>query len=448
MYSKTPTSEQQRIKLTPPMLRNFFENIFDGDVPKLSYEKGLSYTLVYNLVCGRIHSLSEKDYKTIFGEEPPYQEPKRVNGEFFRGMVRLWLFLNDDVTEADLYKEFCQGKRFRKVDYRIFNEDIKTIEARLEKIMEEKFLNQGLDRPEIERWIQEREQLNIEERVSYEEIKPILDYLEETLEVNPSRVLNQWLLRYESGELKTVPVKIYDYALKLKKTTEKALRSESELDIEKIREEIYGKRKGLTLFAEVKEELEFLQKHAGKSPKKYLGRSISTYKKSKLKRIASWRAQKIKDDCDELIRTRPGFALLSIPKKYLNMRVLELVFILKSYLKTRVRGDENGAYESVKLMPSLYSKEAYETEKYGYTGMEKAAHALGMSQKAFDLLVAENCELFRRIGRYTEKWYLPDLYLKELREKEGFHLIIAKYEWLAKGDQNRAGLAQCLTDRP
>ena len=102
MHSKVETSHPQRITLTDGIPRNFFGKIFPGTVSELATVKGLSYNLVYNLVHGRIHSLSKSDYRRIFGDEPPYQVPKRVDGAFFRDMVRLWLFLNDDVTESDL----------------------------------------------------------------------------------------------------------------------------------------------------------------------------------------------------------------------------------------------------------------------------------------------------------------------------------------------------------
>jgi hypothetical protein len=50
--------------------------------------------------------------------------------------------------------------------------------------------------------------------------------------------------------------------------------------------------------------------------------------------------------------------------------------------------------------------------------------------------VTENSDLFRRIGIYDEKWYLPNLYLKEVTEREGFELIVAKYELLARNGNN------------
>jgi hypothetical protein len=111
MYTRIETSFQPRIELTDQMIKNFLKNIFSGTVSELASSKGLSYTLVYNLVHGRIRSLSARDYRIIFGEEPQWKDAKRVDGELFRDMVKLWLFLNDEVTEADLYREFYQLKK-------------------------------------------------------------------------------------------------------------------------------------------------------------------------------------------------------------------------------------------------------------------------------------------------------------------------------------------------
>jgi hypothetical protein len=75
-----------------------FSIIFEGNVPELSANKGLTYDLVYNLVHGRIRSLSVGDYRAIFGVDPPRHAQKRVNARYFRGMVRLRLFLNNKDT--------------------------------------------------------------------------------------------------------------------------------------------------------------------------------------------------------------------------------------------------------------------------------------------------------------------------------------------------------------
>lgn len=435
MNEKTRTLDEPRIKLSEQMSEKLFEDIFHifhGKISELAAEKGLPYALVYNLAHGRIRSLSARDYRIIFGEEPLYQEPERVDGVYFRGMVKLWLFLNDDRTETDLYREFHPDKKSSRVDYRILNGKVKTVKTRLEKIMERKFFNQGFDRSEVKEWIAELELIHDEDRVSYEDIKPSLEYLEETLEVSPTRVLNQSYARYESGELKTVPKKVYDYALKLEKRAEEAINSGSKSEIEKLREEIYGKRHGLILYAEVEDELKFLQKYGGKSAKKYLGRSISKYEKSILKRVAFRRAQRIIDDCNELINNRPKLSILSLPKSHLKARLRRVLSILKSQLLLRVIGNEGKTYEKSVLTPLFYEKGKYGIAKYAFISMGRAAYALEMSKKAFDLMVAGNRDIFRRIGHYDGKWHLPTLYLKELSEKEGFYLIKAKYELLAK----------------
>jgi hypothetical protein len=64
--------------------------------------------------------------------------------------------------------------------------------------------------------------------------------------------------------------------------------------------------------------------------------------------------------------------------------------------------------------------------------MDKAAHVLGMSKKAFDLMIAGNIDIFRRIGNYDGRWHLPTRYLQELSEKEGFDVVKEKYEFMAK----------------
>lgn len=181
----------------------------------------------------------------------------------------------------------------------------------------------------------------------------------------------------------------------------------------------------------MEEELEFLKNYGGKSIRQYLGRSISHYKKSQFKRISSWRAQKIKNACGELINNKPELALISLPKSHAKMRIKKLLSVLKSYLIASIIEDEDGI-ERLILTPAYYSTEGYETEKYGFTSMHKAAYFLEMSKIAFDLLVVAQRDMFRRIATYNKEWYLPYLYLKKLKEKKGFDLIKAKYEILAK----------------
>jgi len=436
MYLEEKNAYQPRVKLTKKMLRMFFENVYQGSVSELSGKTGLPYNLLYNLAHGRISSLSVENYRTIFDEDPPYQRQKKVGGAYFRGMVRLWIYLNNQATEALLYKEFFEDKNFRRVDYRIFSGDIKTVDVRLEEKMEKKFFGQGLDRSEIKKWIEEFSHAESEERVYYDEIEPILEFIKEKSEINPSLVLNQWVVRYKSGELLTVPDNVYQNALALKEKVIKALSSGSKFGIDKLREEIYGARKGLTLYSEIEDELAFLKKFGGKSPRKYLGRSRTHYEKSKLKRIASWRAERIKEDCYRLIKENPTFKLRDIPGTYQKVILETMLSVLRSYLKKKVMEDESGILESFILAPS-YDEDEFQTEKYGITSMDQAAQALGITKTAFDLLVAKHSDLFRKIARYHEKWYLPSLYLKKLSERGRFSLVKAKYESMAKGLENQ-----------
>jgi hypothetical protein len=67
-----------------------------------------------------------------------------------------------------------------------------------------------------------------------------------------------------------------------------------------------------------------------------------------------------------------------------------------------------------------------------------------MRKKAFDLMVAKNCEMFRKVGRYDKRWYLSDLYLKELSEKAFFELVTAKYEMMAKEINHQSKVNECM----
>jgi hypothetical protein len=430
MYSKIKSSGQQRVELNEEILKKILKKISSSRVSEVADDIGLPYGLVYNLVHGRINSLSAENYKLIFGEEPPNQAVKRVRSAYFREMVQLWLFLNDDVSEADLYWEFYRDKNVKKVDYRIFSEGIQTVEKSIERAMEQKLFDQGFNRFDIKELIREIKFIEKQERVLYKDIKPILRFLAETLEINPTRILNQWFVRYEDGELKTVSKKVYDDALELKKRAKRALHSGSRYKVEKIREEIYGKKSGYSLFSEIEEELEFLRKYGGKNPRQYLGRSVSHYKKSRLKRIASRRALKIKDACREFIDNHPELDLKSLPNFHRRIRLEKLLFVLKSYSISKALKNEDNIEKFI-LMPAYY-REKYNTNEYGLISLNKAGYFLGMSKTAFDLLVSENLDVFRRIGTYNKEWYLPYLYLKKIKEKNGFEIVKAKYEMLAK----------------
>ena len=433
MHTKAEFLTGSRIEITEDRLKVFFEEIFkDGSVSEFSHTKGLPYSLVYNLVHGRISSLSARDYRIIFGEDPPQEDVTRVDGAFFRGMVSLWLFLHRDVTEADLYRELYPEKAPGKVDYRIFTGKTKTVDARLEKIMEDKFRAQGLSTEKIRDWIEDLEEIQADARVDYEKVKPLLAYLEDKLGINPSRMLKQQVSRYESGELETVSKEIYSRALGLKQRVEKALESGSRFEREKLREEIYRSRHGLILFSELEDILRLLTKYGKKSSKRYLGRAISTYKKGKLRRIAAWRARRIKADWRHFIRQKPDIPLMELPAEDFKAQLLQLLYVLKFRLLNRLIQEGGQGYEQAVLMPSFPTIDRDRAAHTDLTKMDEAATILNMDGKAFDLMVARHSALLRKVAIHRGHWFLPAQYVEELNKKKGFDLIRAKYEFLAE----------------
>jgi hypothetical protein len=421
-----------RVEITKEIRDRLFAGDLKGEVSELSAHTGLPYGLIYNLVRGRIHSLSVAEYRRIFGETPPDKEHRRVRGDYFRGMVRLWMFLNQGITEKDLYRELYQGRRsLKKADYRLFSGATKTVEGRLEHIMEQKFASLGLDRSEVIRWIREVDQSSRKQRVPYEEARPALLFLQETLRIHPTHLLRRGLDLYEKGQLKSISRKLYDDLSTLREKTEKALAAGSQLELERIREGVYGKRKNLVLFSEVEEDLKFLQTWAKLGAKRYLGRSVGKYRRSSLKRIAAWRAKKISADCDRVIAENKNLPLFSLPTRHFAAQADVLLSTFRSLTVHRMIEDKSLCFEGPVMSPKYHSKEEYESEGHGFVTIEEAARVLGMKQKAFDLLVAAHRDIFMRVMRYEKKWLIPDLYLEELAQNKDFFLVKAKYESLA-----------------
>jgi hypothetical protein len=442
MDQRSQNIAQSRIELDEKILDRFFKEVFHGGISDLAVEKHLPYSLIYNLAKGRIRSLSARDYRIIFGEEPLPHEQDRVEGTYFRKMVDLWLYLNDSATKSGLYREYYPDKDLKKIDYRKFTGEVKTVEARLERFMEQKFLDEGFDRSEIKEAIEELDLIPEEERVPYEDIRPLLEYLEAHSKVSPAQLLAGHYHRYEQGELKTVTKSLFDYARKLKKEVEKALNSGKKSEIEILRERIYGKREGLTLYAQVKDQLEFLQNYGGKRPNRYLGRSIARYEKSELKRIASWRARKIRKDYNALIDNSSELPIRSIPKAHLEDRLGKLLSILKAFRAKAMTQQGDMEFERSILSSVLAQNPGNEPARDILTRLERAPYALKMNKRAFDLMVAGNSDIFKKIGHYDGRWYLPTHYLQKLSKQEGFDVVKEKYEFIAKTRDEASGLTK------
>ena len=358
-------------------------------------------------------------------------------------MVELWLFLNDDVTKSDLYREFYGKKHPRRVDYRIFTGQIRMVDPGLERMMQKKFSDAGIDQHTLERWMDELTETGRDDRIPYGQIRPILVFLQNELGVHPTRILNQSFDRYESGMLKSVSRVIYDNAVKLQKRTEKVLETGSRLEIEKLKEEIYGGKSNYILYAEIEEELHFLCKYAKKSAKRYLGRGTSIYEIKGAKRVASWRAAKILEDCDRFIRQTPQLSLSALPRSRQAMFVRQFLGVLVARTAGMLTEGDGLIFEKEILRP-LHSRDEYKKPTHGFTQFDRVSSALGMRKKAFDLMVAKNCEMFREVGRYDKRWYLSDLYLKELSEKAFFEFVTAKYEMIAKEINHSPKVNECM----
>lgn len=432
-----------RIELTNRDLQRFSDTILSQSIPALVKRTGLSYTLIYNVTHRRVKTISDQNYRILFGETPPPREARKVDGSVFRVMVELWLFLNDGMTKSDLYREFYGKNHPKKVDYRIFSGQIKTVEAGLERMMRKKFSEVGIDQQTLAQWMDELAQTRHDDRIPYGQIRPILVFLQKELGVHPNRILHQFSDRYESGSLKSVSRTIYDTAVKLKKKTAKVLETGSRLEIEKLKEDICGGKPGYTLYAEVEEELHFLRKYAKKSAKAYLGRGISAYEKKRAKRIASWRAARIFDDCDRFIRQTPDLPLNVLPRSRQKMFIRGPLGALVART-AQLLSDQEGIIFEKQILRPLHSSDEYKKQDHGFTQFDRVSSSLGMRKKAFDLMVAKNCEMFRTVGRYDKRWYLSDLYLQELSEKAFFELVTAKYEMMAKQINHPSKVNECM----
>ncbi len=94
--------------------------------------------------------------------------------------------------------------------------------------------------------------------------------------------------------------------------------------------------------------------------------------------------------------------------------------------------DKEGMDFEKRILRPSHSSDEYNDPHHGFTPFDMASQGLGMKRKAFDLMVARHCDIFRTVGKFSKRWYLPELYLKEIASRKDFDLISAKYEFLAK----------------
>ena len=309
--------------------------------------------------------------------------------------------------------------------------------------MHRKFADVGVDKKLLSQWLQEMDALPSCSRVPYRQIQPVLQYLHEHLDVHPSSILNQSVERYEAGLLKRVSIDIYNRAQELKRKAEKALAAKDAREIEWLKESIKGGKSGYRLYLDIREELRFLRMYTKKSARHYLGRSVWTYEMGRAKRIADWRARKILRDCDRFIRDRPDLPLAALPLPWRREWVHRLISAMMGRL-VQLLSEQDGLVFEQRILAPTRSRTEYSNRYHGFTRFDMAPGVLGMRRKAFDLMVARHCDIFRAVGTYAKRWYVSDLYLQELSHKEYFDLISAKYELEARTLSHRSRTGTCM----
>lgn len=419
-----------RVTLTARDLEHLFEIHATRSVAQIARRSGLAYMQIYNLVHRRVRSVSQRQYAMLFGSPVPAQAPLKVDGAAFRQMADLWLYLNEGVSRADLYRALFGLSEGSRADHRIFSGRVATVDARIEHALRKKFLAAGVDGPLLAAWLKEFGTLPASGRVPYETLRPTLVYLKETLGIHPATVLRQAVARYESGMLRSVPRHIAERAEALKRAAERSRRQRRTADATVLRESVLGGKEGYTLYSDIREELLFIARMGGRSAKSFLGRSTWTYEHGKARRIADWRARNIMAACDDIIRHHPTLRLSALPPSRQRQQLGRLLAVLTDHAG-RLLGQQDDIDLEREILRPARRRDAYGDPTHGFTPFEMASGVLGMRRRAFDLMVARNCEIFRTVGKRAQRWYLSDLYLRELSKKKAFRLILAKYERMA-----------------
>ena len=419
-----------RVPVTDAARERLFSLHATRSAAVLARRTGLPYLLVYNVVHGRVASVSDRHYRMLFGSPPTPGEATRVDGARFRALVVLWCYLDDRTTLSDLYRELHGAWQPRRPDLRIFTGAVRTVPYRLERRMREKFAAAGIDDDALAQWLDEMALQDAAERVPYHRIRPLLQFLHERVGIHPTALLHQSVKRYERGVLKRVAGPVYRRVLALKQQADQVLATGSAREIEAFREAVVGKKPGYTLFVAVAEEVDFLRRYGRRGAKHYLGRGVHAFDAGHLRRIPDWRARRIAAACDRLIDQLPDLPVAALPRsrrRRLFGRVRDVLVARTAQLLS----EQDGLVFERGVLRPLHAQAEYRKHRHGFTRFDMAPSVLGMRRRAFDLMVARNCEIFRSVGHYAKRWYVSDLYLKELSHKDHFELISAKYERMA-----------------
>ena len=83
----TKRVRKPRITLTEKDLQHLFDIHATDSPAALAKRTGLPYMLVYNVVHGRVASVSNRHYQLLFGTEAPPRAALKVDGDAFRAMA-------------------------------------------------------------------------------------------------------------------------------------------------------------------------------------------------------------------------------------------------------------------------------------------------------------------------------------------------------------------------
>lgn len=84
--------------------------------------------VILPIVNGRVRSISTRTYRMLLKASPPADGIHRADGALFRRLAELWVFLDDRHTKSQIFRKYHKAKQPKKVDYRIFNGQVDTVE--------------------------------------------------------------------------------------------------------------------------------------------------------------------------------------------------------------------------------------------------------------------------------------------------------------------------------
>lgn len=303
-------------------------------------EKRIPVTRIQNYA-SRAKSISVANYTAICGKKPSVKSA-RVNGDFFRQMVNVWM-QSFNIPRSQFFEEL--SAKFNVCSYtvcRIVMGFTQSVDRRFEDYMRDKFAASSLSLEQITQSLRRLRRTNSRQgRYSYGSVQPILAYVQVYLGKGPSELLNRSVAYYKSNPEKTLSASRYRYALSLVRRSERALVSGSREDFERLRLKV-NKKEGRVPYYIVMPVIDFL-KSEGVAVKELLGRSISFYEGSdsysEWKTVSSERYNIIEDALREHIANEGAHLKKTATETGVGIRAL-----INLLIETGINGRTNYDY--------------------------------------------------------------------------------------------------------